>query len=253
MTTEHQLTPIADDEINLLDLLLVLARRWRMIATTTLFAALASAAVAVLLPNRYQATAKVIALQRQAIQPIGAAFTGEKATVGVQKLPLMPVKQPVLEDILNSDRLMLIVSNQFHFPSLKAFKKQYEVKGAKSGTIEVSAEDADPKRAAAIANAAVAELGRTAYSLNLVVSPEINAEHDLGKIGSTVTTVIKLLEPATPPLEKAKPKRALIVVLVSAATLFASIMLAFMLEALGNLQQDDRKRWDDIKRAFKGR
>ena len=68
-----------------------------------------------------------------------------------------------------------------------------------------------------------------------------------------MTTAIKLLEPATPPLEKAKPKRTLIVVLVSAATLFASIMLAFMLEALGNLQQDDRKRWDDIKRAFKGR
>jgi len=42
--TENQPTPIADDEINLLDLLLPLAKRWRMIAGITLLAALASGA-----------------------------------------------------------------------------------------------------------------------------------------------------------------------------------------------------------------
>lgn len=251
--TEHQPTPIADDEINLLDLLLTLAKRWRMIAGITLLAALASAAVAILLPNRYQATARVVALQRQTIQPISAAFAGEKVQVGAKRPQLLPSNQPILIDILQSNQLMKSLTKQFQFPSLNSFKKQFKAKISKNGAIEVTAEDADPKRAAAIANAAVVELGRAAYALNLVSSPDITAVRDLEKLDTHVTTAIKLLEPATAPDQKAKPKRTMIVALAAVSSLLVAVMLAFILEAIGNLQPDDRRRWEHIKKAFKRR
>ena len=251
--TEQPTTPIADDEINLLDLLLVLARRWRMILAITLLAALASAAVAMLLPNRYQATAKVIALQRQTIQPISASLAGAAPVVGAPKPQLQQTNVPILQDILQTGPIMQTLAKQFQFPSLTAFKSQYKIKTDKNGAVEVIAEDADPKRAAAIANAAVAELGRAAYALNLVSSPEVTDERDLEKLDSSVTTAIKLLEPASVPTEKSKPKRALIVVLAGVSALFVAVMLAFMLEAISHLQPDDRRRWEEIKAALKGR
>lgn len=244
--TEPLTTPIPEDEISLLDLLLALAKRWRMIATITVLAAVVSSVVALLLPNRYQATAKVIALQRQTLQLVNADSPETKATVGTQRAPLQIANMPVLQDILEGSEVRQAVTQQVGAPA------SYQVKVAKSGAISVIAESTDPKHAAAIANAAVAQLGHAAYALNLVSSPVITTERDLEKLDRTVTAAIKLLDPAAVPTQKAKPKRALIVVLATVTGCFVAVFLAFMLEAFKNLQPDDRQRWEEIKRAFRG-
>lgn len=246
--TGHQPTPIADDEINLLDLLLTLAKRWRMIAGITLLAALVSGTVTLLLPNRYQATAKVIALQRQMIQPINAAFSGATPIIGAPKPPLQMANMPILQEILQSSSLQSSVQRRVVFDTATKMK----ISISKSAALEITVDDTDPQRAAAIANAAVIELGQAAYALNLVSSPVITAERDLEKLDANVTTAIKLLEPAAAPKQKTKPKRSLIVVLSTVTAFFITIFFAFALEGVSNLRPDDRKRWDAIKRALKG-
>lgn len=246
--TGHQPTPISDDEINLLDLLLTLAKRWRMIAGITLLTVLVSGTVTLLLPNRYQATAKVIALQRQMIQPINAAFSGATPIIGAPKPPLQMANMPILQEILQGNSLQTSVQRRVAFDAATKIK----ISISKGGALEITVDDTDPQRAAAIANAAVTELGQSAYALNLLSSPAITAERDLEKLGADVTAAIKLLEPATAPKQKVKPKRSLIVALSTFTAFFIAIFFAFALEGVSNLRPDDRKRWDAIKMAWKG-
>jgi uncharacterized protein involved in exopolysaccharide biosynthesis len=51
---------LSDDEINLLDLLEVLAKRWKMIVMVTFSAAIVSVVYSLLLPNVYTATARIL-------------------------------------------------------------------------------------------------------------------------------------------------------------------------------------------------
>lgn len=54
-----------EDEINLLELLMVLAKHMRLIVIITLLAAAVSIGVSLLLPNIYTATAKVLPPQKE--------------------------------------------------------------------------------------------------------------------------------------------------------------------------------------------
>lgn len=245
--TETQCRLDNDDEINILDLVIVLARRWRLIASITLLAALTSAVVAMKMPNRYQATAKVLALQRTNLVPINAAVKGSTAVIVAPVSSFTQVNLPILTDILRSDPALQALARQFNLPSVDGYKAV----ATKSGAVEITAEDTDPQRAAAIANAAVKELGRIAYAMNLVATPEITTERDLERLCTTTTTAIKLLEPAAVPTHKSKPKRSQIIVLVTISAFFFSVLLAFVLESIKNVKNKDHDRWKQMISAFK--
>lgn len=245
--TETQCRANNDDEINIFDLVIVLARRWRLIASMTLLAALASAAVAMMLPNRYQATAKVLALQRTNLAPINAAFKGPTAVIVAPVSSFTQVNLPILTDILRSDTLLQSLARQFRFPIIGGYKAT----ATKSGVIEVIVEDTDPQRAAAIANAAVKELGRIAYDMNLVATPEITTTRDLEKLDVNITTAIKLFESATAPTNKSKPKRGQIIIITTISVAFLSVLLAFILEGIKNIRSQDLDRWEQIISAIR--
>jgi len=182
------------------------------------------------------------------IQPINASFSGTTPIIGAPKPPLLMVNLPILQEILQSSSLQTSIKKHVTFDSTTRVK----VSTSKGGALEITVDDTDPQRAAIIANIAVTELGRAAYAANLLSSPEITAERDMEKLGANVTTAIKLLEPATAPKQKVKPKRNLIVALSMVTAFFTAIFFAFVLEGFSNLRPDDRKRWSAIKMAFKG-
>lgn len=250
---EQQQNLVTYDEFSLLDLVLVLAKRWRLICAITLLALLLSVVFVVNQPNRYQATAKVVTLQRQLIQPINASFVGSTAVVGVQKLPLVQTNLPILQELLYSPPVLNSLAKQFNVSSADQMMKKYTVKLSKNGVIEITSEDEDPKRAAAIANAAVAAIGRIAYSLNLVANPLVTSDYSSEKDDNDASTYIKLLQPAIASEIESKPNRGLIVALGTVSSIFAAIMLAFLLEGLKSLKAKEPVRWEAIKTALKGR
>jgi len=240
------------DEMDMLDLLLTLASHWRLIAGITLISAIISSIVVIMIPNRYQATAKVLPLQRQTIVPLNAAFTGTGAVpvAGAQFTNFVQTTLPILPEILQSEPVFHQLTQQYAFQSSAVLKSVYRVKTAKSGAIEVTVEDTDPRRAADVANAAVTELGRRAYALNLVDSPSISFIRD-EKININTSIIIKLLEPATTPTQKVKPKHSRIILLSTISAAFASVLLVFILEGLQKMKANDYSRLGKMTASIK--
>ena len=58
---------------------------------------------------------------------------------------------------------------------------------------------------------------------------------------------LQVLDEAVVPSKKSKPKRALIVILTTVIAFFISIFAAFVAEYIGNMTDEDRSRWEDIR------
>lgn len=244
MTEQHK--DQYEDEISLLDLAAVFVRRSRLIVVITLATALVSAAIVVMLPNRYKATATLLIQQRSVLAPVNAAFTKSELIIAAPMSNFTLVSLPIFIDLLQSESVMQSLVRQFSFPSSDVLKAIYKVKFTKSGALEVTVEDTDPQRAANIANAAVKELGRVAYAMNFVSTPQITTERDIEKIGRNETTIIKMLEPASVPTHKFEPKRGRIVALATVSSFFVGVIIAFVLEGIANLNSKDPDRWKQI-------
>lgn len=242
---------VHDEEINLLGLLLILARRWRLITNMTILAAFMATGVTMILPERYQAVAKIVTLRRQTILPVSTIVQKNSVIMGATDPLLQQISMPIIKDVLLSDSILESLANEFKFRSAKHLLKYYKVTISKTGNIEIKTEDANPKRAAAIANAAIIALGRVAYELNIVATPKISDERE-EEIKNTAgaSTIIKLLQSPTPPKEIFSPNRAKIVLLSTVAAFICSISLAFALESLRNLGQGSQGRLREIKAAF---
>ena len=66
--------------------------------------------------------------------------------------------------------------------------------------------------------------------------------------------LIQVIDPATPPERKAKPKRAMIVLMSGVGGLFFAILLAFVLEALKNAAQGpDGAKLRELRAALRFR
>mgnify|MGYP001335300706 CR=1 FL=1 len=242
-----------DNEIKLLDLILVLANHWRMIFYFTVVTSIIAACIAFIMPNSYQAKAIIMTFQRQSILPLSASIKDAGIVAGIPKTTFHAVSMPILLDMLQSDKTLQELSKQFNMPSTKLLKSHLKTKFSKSGALEITMEDSDPKRAVAIANAACDELGRVAYAANLVSTPLITLERDFEKLTDNDILIIKSIQVATPPEKKSGPKRLLIILLSTITVLFFSVFLAFLIEYFRNLSDDDRVRLCKVKAAFRGR
>ncbi len=171
---------VADDEIDLLDLLIVLAKRKRLIAAVTLGAAVLAGIVSLLLPNRYTATTKILPPQQS--QSASTMLLNQLAGGGMGPLAALAgsslgLKNPsdIYIGILKSRSIQDALIQQFNLMSVYRDKRLSDTRkdlsgysdivAEKEGLISISVEDKDPRRAAAMANAYVDELRKVTQHL----------------------------------------------------------------------------------------
>jgi tyrosine-protein kinase Etk/Wzc len=179
-TASAQARAMREDEIDLLDLLIALARRKRLIAAATVGSAVLAAIISLLVPNRYTATTKV--LPPQQAQSSAAMLMTQLAGNGLGPLAAMAGKDLGLKSpndiyvgMLKSRTVQDGLIAQFDLSRVyrekkisdtrKELERASDIVSSKEGLIEVSVEDKNPQRAAALANAYVDQLRKLTQRL----------------------------------------------------------------------------------------
>ena len=169
-----------EDEIDLLDLLIALARRKRLIAGATVGSAVLATVISFLIPNRYTATTKV--LPPQQAQSSGAMLMTQLAGSGLGPLAAVAGKDLGLKNpndiyigMLKSRTVEDALIGQFELSRVyrekkisdtrKELEKASDIVSSKEGLIEISVEDKSPQRAAALANSYVEQLRKLTQHL----------------------------------------------------------------------------------------
>lgn len=157
-----------EEEINLLDLLIVLAKNKKQIVGTALVVAMLTAGISLILPNIYVANTKI--LPPQQAQSSATAMLGQLGALGGLAGSSLGIKNPsdtylgMLGSRTIGDRLISrfnldkVYKTKLHSDTLKALSGATNFASGKDGLIGIEVEDKDPKLAAALANAYVEEL-----------------------------------------------------------------------------------------------
>jgi len=166
------------DEINLLDLLLVLAKRWKMIIGVPFVVAVITAVITLFMPNIYTAKTMIIpsddnsggmgaALMSQLGGLAGMAGSLGGKTTGdlyVTMLKSETIKDPIIDNF----KLLEKYEAKLRADVYKTLDSSSSITlGKKDGVITVSFSDKDPKFAASIANAYIDQLGKLAAQLSM--------------------------------------------------------------------------------------
>jgi tyrosine-protein kinase Etk/Wzc len=302
LTLPQQAMP--DDELNLLDLLIVLAKHKVMILKVTLGAALLTVGVTLLMPNVYTGTARILSPQQA--QSSASALLGQLGGLAGLAGGAMDIKNPadIYLAMLKSRTLMEKIANRFGLQriyetntltdTLKTLESNSTFSAGKHGVITVEVSDHDPKRSADMANAFVEELGKMMQNFALTEASQkraffeqqmkqakdklTDAEMRLDKTPNTSLQyvdavrnvkyqeavweilakqfemakldeakdfpLIQVLDQATPPERKSKPKRSQIVIMGTLVAFFLAVLLAFVregwLRARQQLKQTER-------------
>lgn len=172
--TENQATTLApqafpdDDEINLLDLLLVLAKNKAMIIKVTFAAAMLSVGISLLMSNIYTGSAKILPPQQS--QSSASAMLGQLGGLASLAGGSLRIKNPndlfiamlksrtMLEKIAKRFDLQQLYEGKTMTDTLKKLEDNSTFTSGNDGVITVEVSDLDPKRAAEMANAFVEEL-----------------------------------------------------------------------------------------------
>ncbi len=171
-----------NEEISLLDLLIVLAQRKRMILWVTAAFAILAVIVSLLLPLRYTATVTLLPPQQNS--SMGALLASQLGNLGGMaalaggslgiKNPndtfVAMLKSRTVEDaMVQRYGLMQEYHKQFLSSARKEFEKNANVDGSgKDGLIHIDVNDRDPRRAAELANGYVDQF--RALSEHLAIS-----------------------------------------------------------------------------------
>ena len=166
-----------EDEINLLDLLLVLARNWKLIIGTCTATFVLACVITLMRPNIYTATARVLPPQQEK-SGLGGMLGGMGDLATLAGVQLGGTSADVYVGMLQSRTLADAIIDQFDL--MRVYDQEYRVLmhqqlnnlvnitlGKKDGIISISVDDEDPQRAAAIANAYVEELKKLNVRINL--------------------------------------------------------------------------------------
>ena len=167
-------------ECNLVDLLIVLSRRQRVILRTTLAAAVLAAAVAFVLPNRYTAITNLLPPQQS--QSLAASMIGQLGALGpmaamAQKdlglknpndLYVGMLRSRTVEDaLIRRFDLLRVYRDKKMSDARRDLEGSSSIVVGKEGFVTISVEDKDRRRAAQIANAYVDELRRLTQDLSV--------------------------------------------------------------------------------------
>ncbi len=161
---------VQEDEIHLLDYLIVLAKRKRLILQITLGAAIMAAIISLILPPIYKAETWILPPQQgsssmaaQMMGQLGGVAGLAGSALGISTPSDLYVgllkSRPVLDNMIDKFQLMNVYKAKYRENArvnlLGALKAQGD---KKSGIITIGVEDKDPKRASEMANAFVQEL-----------------------------------------------------------------------------------------------
>ena len=167
------------EEISLLDLSLVIVRKWRLIVKTTLGMALVGSITAMLLPTRYTASTSLLPPQQSSsagaslmaqLGSLGSVASLAGGSLGLKNpndLQVAMLKSRTVEDAM-VDRFHLreLYHKKYQSDARKKFEKYVDIdSGSKDGLIRLSITDRDPKRAADMANGYVEEFKRLSATL----------------------------------------------------------------------------------------
>ena len=167
---KREIMTVESDEINIVDMLIVLAKRRKMIVGVTFAAALISAGVSMVMPNIYQATAKLLPPQQN--QSSALALLSQFGGIAGAAAGVAGLKNPndMYVGMLNSrtiaDRLIAqfdlkkVYDTDLQDVARKKLDANTNITSGKDGLITIDVEDEDPKRATKLANAYVSEILR---------------------------------------------------------------------------------------------
>jgi len=164
-------TEYAEDEINLLDYLIVLAKRKKLIAYTTLGIMVLTAIYSLALPPVYRAETKIMPPQQSSqgsMSQLLGQLGGGTGTVGLST-GVLKTPNDLYIAFLKTNSLLDRIIDRLDLMKLYKTKSRERARGAlsgaldakddkKSGIINIAVTDKDPKMAARYANAFVEEL-----------------------------------------------------------------------------------------------
>ena len=169
-------------EVSLLDLFIVLARRWRALAAGTAAFTLAATIVAFIWPSRYTATTVILPPQQNAssssllmaqlgsLNPLASLAGGSLGLKNPNDLQVSMLKSRTVEDaMIDRFHLMTLYDDKRRSDARKDFERYTDVEnGLKDGLLRISVTDKSPQRAAEMANAYVEEYKK--FSATIAVS-----------------------------------------------------------------------------------
>lgn len=165
----------ANDEIDLLEILILLAKRRRMIAYVTAGAAFLAVIISLLLPNTYTATTRLLPPQQPRsataamlaqLNPFIAGFGNDVRLQSPADLYVVLLRSRfVADDVIQRFDLRKVYESKTTVDTREKLAGLSNFRVTKEGVIEISVEDRDPKRAAAIANAYVDALQKLTQGL----------------------------------------------------------------------------------------
>lgn len=167
---------VAEDEINLLELLRVLVRRRNLIIKLTVGTAVLAVVYSLTLTNIYTATAKVMPPPKDSGGGAAAALLGQLGGLGglaaglggTTDLYLGILKsRSVADAVIQRMDLMREYKTKTWDATRKTLEGAVKFQAGKDGIITVSADHKDPRTAAMLANTFIQELDRTSLRLNL--------------------------------------------------------------------------------------
>jgi len=303
-TAVPQPTSPDEDEINLLDLLIVLAKHKKRIIGVTFAAALLAVGYSLSLPNIYTSSTKILPPQQS--QSSASAMLSQLGGLAGMAGSSLGIKNPndlyvamlksrsVMEKIARRFDLQKIYEQKTLTEILSALDGSTVISSGKDGVITVEVSDKDPQLAANMANAFIEELNKLMQTYSLTDASQkrtffdqqlrqakdklTDAELVLDKTPNTSLKyldavrnlkyqeavweilakqfemakldeakdfpLIQVLDKATPPEKKSKPKRSVIVMLATLVAFFLAVIWAFIKEALarskGNPEQAER-------------
>jgi uncharacterized protein involved in exopolysaccharide biosynthesis len=172
-STSHD---VEGDRINLLDLLIVLAKHKKLVLGLPAGAAIVAAIVSLLLPNIYTATTKILPPQPSQsattalLAQFGALMGGGAATPLAFRNPNdlyvgMLKSRTVADNLIARFDLQKLFDENTMVETRRELARRTSILSGRDGIITIDFEDMDPKRAAAVANGYVEELYKLTTSV----------------------------------------------------------------------------------------
>ena len=175
MVNDEKLEIIEAPEANILDLLIVLAKNKSTLIGVPLSFAIISFGIAMLLPNIYTGTAKILPPQQS--QSGSSALLGQLGALGGLAGASLGLKNPsdlyvgmlssrtVSDNIIHRFDLKTVYETKTEADTRKVLTAVSNIIASKEGIIAIDVDDEDPKRAADLANAYVSELQKLTQTM----------------------------------------------------------------------------------------
>ena len=175
MANDEKLEVTEAPEANILDLLIVLAKNKSTLIGVPISFAIISYCVAMLLPNIYTGTAKILPPQQS--QSGSSALLGQLGALGGLAGASLGLKNPsdlyvgmlnsrtVSDNIIHRFDLKTVYKTKTEADTRKVLTAVSNIIASKEGIIAIDVDDEDPKRAADLANAYVSELQKLTQTM----------------------------------------------------------------------------------------